>query len=199
MSANFIRMPRAAARTRFWVFIAVLAMAAAVMACGSDETPAPAEKPAAATPKMAAKATPPPAPDIPSNVSVAERDAEGNPIRFSGTDGSGNAFEASIGDDAKVPSAFPADIPLYPGAKPMAAMVAGGEGQMVTFKTQDAQQKIYEHYQTELKAQGWEIGDEQSFGGQLALVGTKDKRKLTVSISGTQGDSRISLIVVDTP
>ena len=170
------------------------------VACGSDETPAPAKKPAGAEkPAAMPDKSPdkPEPPEIPSNVSVEERDADGNPIRFSGTDGRGNAFEASIGDDAKVPSSFPKDVPLYPGAKPMAAMTAAGEGTMVTFKTTESQQKIYEFYQSKLGDQGWEIGEEESFGGQLGLVATKDNRKVTVSISGTKGDSRISLIVMD--
>ncbi len=139
----------------------------------------------------------PPPPEMPSNVNVEETDADGNPIRFSGTDVHGSAFEASIGDNAKVPSSFPTDVPLYPGAKPMAAMTAAGEGTMVTFKTMESQQKIYEFYQTELGEQGWKVGDGASFGGQLGLEALKDTRKVKIAISGTKGDSRISLIVMD--
>ena len=169
-------------------------------ACGSDETPAPspADKPAEQPAKTAAipvKKVPPP--EMPSSVTVDERDADGNPIRFSGKDAKGNEFEASIGDDATVPGSFPTDVPLYPGAKPMASMSAGREGTMVTFKTTDSQQEIFEFYQTQLAEQGWKVAEEESFGGQLELVGLKDSRKTTVSISGTKGDSRISVIVTD--
>ncbi|MFP8879608.1 MAG: hypothetical protein VCE43_09250 [Myxococcota bacterium] len=173
-----------------WAAVGIALSFLFLVACGSDETPAPADKPAATQAK-------PPPPEIPSNVSVEERDAAGNPIRFSGTDGRGNTFEASIGDDAKVPSSFPTDVPLYPGAKTMAAMTAAGEGTMVTFKTMESQQKIYEFYQNELGEQGWKVGEEENFGGQLGLVALKDTRKVTVTISGTRGDSRISLIVMD--
>lgn len=168
-------------------------------ACGSDETPAPSAAPTPAEKPVAKTAEKIPPPGLPSNVTVEERDADGNPIRFSGTDGRGNQFEASIGDDAKVPSSFPTDVPLYPGAAPMASMSAAGEGTMVTFKTTDSQQEIFEFYQTELVKQGWTIGEEESFGGQLGLVGLKDSRKTTVSISGTKGDTRISLIVTGVP
>ncbi len=181
---------------------ALLVIAASFLffvACGSDEAPAPTQAPAATAAKepaaVPAKKVPPP--DIPNNVTVDQRDAEGNPVRFSGTDGQGNAFEASIGEDAKVPRSFPTDIPLYPGAEPMAAMSAGAEGSMVTFKTMDSQQDIYEFYQTKLAEQGWAIAEEESFGGQLGLAGLKDSRKVTVNISGTKGDSRISVIVTD--
>ena len=167
-------------------------------ACGSDETPAPAKTPAEEAAAMpAAKKVPPP--QINSNVTVDERDADGNPIRFSGVDGQGNQFEASIGDDAKIPSSFPSDVPLYPGAEPMAAMSAGSEGTMVMFKTMDSQQEIFKFYQTQFAEQGWEISEEENFGGQLALVGLKDSRKTKISISGTKGDSRISVIVEDAP
>ena len=118
-------------------------------------------------------------------------------IRFSGTDGQGNAFEASIGDQARVPSSFPKDVPLYPDAKPMASMVAGSEGTMVTFKTTDSQQSIYEFYQNKLEEQGWKVREGDSFRGQLGLEALKDARKVTVTISGTQGDTRISVIVMD--
>jgi hypothetical protein len=170
-----------------------------ILACGSDEAPAPATKPATTDKAAAQPADAVPPPETPSNVTVDERDAEGNPVRFSGIDGRGEKFEASIGDDVKVPGSFPTDVPLYPGAKPMAAMSAAAEGMMVTFKSVDSQQEIYEFYQSKLAEQGWEVTEGESFGGQLALEGAKSSRKVNVNISGTKGDARLSLIVTHAP
>jgi hypothetical protein len=172
-----------------------------IVACGSDETPASTPASTQAPTEVVADepAGKPAPPEIPSNLKVEERDADGNPVRFSGTDGMGNEFEASIGEDAKVPSSFPKDVPLYPGAQPMAAMSAGSEGTMVTFKTDESQQDIFDFYTKQLAEQGWEVSDGESFGGQLGLEGLKGSRKTTVSISGTKGDSRISVIVTDAP
>ncbi len=175
-------------------FVSVAAVL--LVACGGEETPAPSPAEESPSPAAAAEAIPPP-PPVPTDINVEERDSDGNPVRFSGTDGSGNAFEASFGDDAKVPSNFPEDVPIFPSATPMAAMVSEREGVMVTFKSTEKQQKIYEFYRSKLSEQGWSIDSKASFGGQLGLEAEKSKRKVTLRISGTTGDSYISLMVTE--
>lgn len=177
-------------RTSGVTLAAILALA--LVGCGSDE---PAAPPAPAPTAATSPKPPPPPPEIPTNLSVDKKDAAGNPVAFSGTDPSGKSFEASIGEDVTIPASFPDDVPTFPTATPLASMSAAGEGAMVTFKSSDGQEEIYDFYQGELSANGWSIDSEKSFGGQRSLDATKDSRKVTVSITGTQGDSRISVIV----
>jgi hypothetical protein len=174
----------------------VAAIAILSIACGGDDsaTPAPA---APAEPAPEAKKTSPAPPTAPTQVSVDGRDAEGNPVRFSGTDSEGNPFEARFGEDANVPSGFPDDVPIYPGASPTAAMTAAGEGVMVTLRSTDEQQAIFEFYEAQLVEQGWSITARPSFGGQLGLEASKDSRKVTVRVSGVEGESHLSLMVND--
>lgn len=177
-------------------FLLVLAVAFAT-ACGGDDSPAPAP---AATPsepaQPAAEPAKPPPPSIPNNkITVDERDEEGNPVRFSGVDEKGNQFEARFGDDANVPDGFPEDVPIYPGSTPTAVMTAGSEGMVVTLKSSDDQGTIFSFYESGLSEQGWSIDGKPSFGGQMGLEASKDSRKATLRISGTEGDSYISIVV----
>jgi hypothetical protein len=172
------------------------------LGCGGEQQTPEAEAPAAALAPAPAPAVPsaartsPPAPEIPSNLTVDEKDEAGNPVRFSGTDPQGNAFSASIGEKASVPESL-GDLPQYPGSQPMASLTAAGEGAMATFRSDSDQQTIYQFYVDELGAIGWEIGNERSFGGQRSFEALKASRKVSVTITGTAGDSRISIISTD--
>ncbi len=173
---------------------------ALLLACGGDESatpPAPkapeANPPAKAVPSEPKETTP----RMRNKVEIHETDAEGNPVRLSGVDSQGGSFQASIGEDVEIPASFPSELLVFPEASPMAAMTADREGTIVTFRSEATQTKIYEFYKGQLSKDGWSIESEKSLGGQLSIEAIKAGTKVSVTIAGTRGDSRISVIVTD--
>jgi len=149
------------------------AIAVASIGCGSGEpaaTPAPTAAPTAPAPVEAvpgAAAIPAPAADAATGESIA---AEG-----------------------VIPEGFPSDVPVYPGAAPGSSMSMPGLGVFATFESNDAADKIVEHYRGELSKGGWSVTDSADGGGVDA---TKDKRSVQVRARQTeQGNSEIAINV----
>jgi len=176
-------------------FIRTLLTAAAasllMIGCGSEES-TPEAKPE--TP-VARPAPQDPAAVRPANEIVEKMDPDGKGMHLTATNPSGKKFEASIGDEVDIPAAFPEDVPIFPGSTPMASMSSADEGMIVTFKSGDEQQAIFDFYQSSLEEAGWEIVDDPMFGGKLSLDALKDSRKVSIIVAGTKGDSRVSVIV----
>ena len=162
-----------------------------MIACSSEEpTPepkaeTPAEQPAQKAPK----------PAKPVNEIVEKMDPDGKGMHLTATNPAGKKFEASIGDEVDLPSEFPKDVPVFPGSTPMASMSSPDEGMIVTFKSDEEQQAIFDFYQSELANAGWDILEDPAFGNRLAFDALKDSRKVSVVVAGTKGDSRVSIIV----
>jgi hypothetical protein len=174
-------------RTLFTAAAASLLM----IACSSEEpTPeAEAETPAEQPAQPAQQ------PTKQVNKIVERKDPDGKGMHLTATDPAGKKFEASIGDEVDLPSEFPKDVPIFPGSTPMASMSSPDEGIIVTFKSDEEQQAIFDFYQSELASAGWEILDDPAFGNRLAIDALKDSRKVSVVVAGTKGDSRVSIIV----
>ena len=178
-------------RTLFTAAAASLLM----IACSSEEpTPEPKAETEAETPaeQPAQKA---PEPAKPLNQIVEKMDPDGKGMHLTATNPDGKKFEASIGDEVDLPSEFPEDVPVFPGSTPMASMSSPDEGVIVTFKSNQEQQAIFDFYQSELVNAGWEILEDPAFGNRLAFDALKDSRKVSVVVAGTKGDSRVSVIV----
>jgi hypothetical protein len=131
----------------------------------------------------------------PVNKIVEEMDPDGKGMHLTATNPEGKKFTASIGDEVDIPEEFPKDVPIFPGATPMASMSAADEGMIVTFKSDEDQQDILDFYQSNLENDGWEILENPRFDRQLAFDAVKDNRKVSVVVAGTKGDSRVSVIV----
>ena len=176
-------------RTLFTAAAASLLM----IACSSEEpTPEPkakAETPAEQPAQKAPKST------KPVNKIAERMDPDGKGMHLTATNPAGKKFEASIGDEVDLPSEFPKDVPVFPGSTPMASMSSPDEGMIVTFKSNEEQQAIFDFYQSELANAGWEILEDPAFGNRLAFDALKDSRKVSVVVAGTKGDSRVSIIV----
>jgi len=166
-------------------------------ACGSEEpTPEPqAEAQAEAKAPVARPAPQDPANLQPRNKIVERMDPDGKGMHLTATDPTGKKFEASIGDEVDLPKEFPDDVPVFPGSMPMASMSSPDEGMIVTFKSTDEQQAIFDFYQSGLEEAGWEIVEDTTFGNRLAFDALKDSRKVSVVVAGTKGDARVSIIV----
>jgi hypothetical protein len=129
------------------------------------------------------------------NKIVEEMDPDGKGMHLTATSPEGKTFQASIGDEVEVPPEFPKDVPIFPGSTPMASMSSPDEGMIVTFKSSDEQQAIFDFYQSSLVDAGWKILEDSVYTSQFSLDATKDSRKVSVIVAGTKGDSRVSVIV----
>jgi hypothetical protein len=129
------------------------------------------------------------------NEIVETMDEDGKGIHLAVTNPAGKKFHASIGDEVEIPDAFPDDVPIFPEATPMASMSAPDEGIIVTFKSGEEQQEIFDFYQSNLEGDGWEILKDSMAGNKFSIDAVKDSRKVSVIIAGTEGDSRVSVIV----
>jgi hypothetical protein len=183
-----------------------LAIAAAafllLIGCGGEEsTPDKQESAARSIPESPPKKATKPKTGIPSewpegrNKIVEKMDPDGKGMHLTATSPEGKQFNASIGDEVEIPEEFPKDVPIFPGATPMAYMSSPDEGIIVTFKSGKQQQAIFNFYQTQLADDGWEILEDSKFGRQLAFDAIKEDRRVSVVVAGTEGASRVSVIV----
>ncbi len=162
-----------------------------LIGCGSEEsTPDPQEPVARPIP-----ATPPKEARTELNTIVEKMDPDGKGMHLTATNPEGKKFNASIGDEIEIPEEFPKDVPIFPGATPMAFLSAPDEGIIVTFKSGEEQQAIFDFYQSSLPDDGWEVLEDEKFGSQLSLEAIKDIRKVTVTVRGTKGAAHVSVIV----
>ena len=160
-----------------------------LIGCGSEESTPDSQKPAARPIPEA-----PPEPGV-RNTIVEEIDPDGKGMHLTATDPGGREIKASIGDEIEIPEEFPKDVPIFPGSTPMAFLFAPDEGIIVTFKSGEEQQDIFDFYQSRLADDGWEILENKLQGSQFSFEAIKEKRKVSVVVAGTKGDSRVSVIV----
>jgi hypothetical protein len=169
-----------------------------LIGCGSEESTQDSQEPVA-QPVQEDKPKPRAKPEFKQsegrNKIVEEMDPDGKGMHLTATSPEGKTFQASIGDNVEIPADFPKDVPIFPGSTPMASMSSPDEGMIVTFKSSDEQQAIFDFYQSSLVEGGWKILEDSVHTSQFSFDATKDSRKVSVVVAGTQGDSRVSVIV----
>jgi hypothetical protein len=179
-------MPLKTIRTLATVAAAFLLL----IGCGGEEsTPDPQESVSRPAPINRPKTSPG------RNKIVEEMDPDGKGMHLTATRPDGKKFNAAIGDEVEIPGEFPADVPIYPGSTPMAFMSSPDEGIIVTFKSTEQQQDIFDFYREKLSDDGWNVVKNPELGSGLAFDATKEDRRVSVVVAGTKGDSRISVIV----
>jgi hypothetical protein len=104
----------------------------------------------------------------------------------------------AAGDTASVPADFPKDIPIYPGGRVTASFSgsgAGGAGQMVTFETDDAPEKVVAYYKGQLSGRFSNTADMGSAGAHtLVFSDGGGKRSISVVVSGgSSGPTTVQL------
>lgn len=178
-----------------------------MIGCGGEESAQDQQEPAArsvpAVPPESESAAKPegfkPPSTLPKfkgpNKIVEKMDPDGKGMHLTATNPQGKTFTASIGEEIEIPEEFPNDVPIYPGSTPMASMLSPDEGMIVTFRSGEDQQDIYDFYQSKLERDGWKILDDEKMGSQLSVDAVKDNRKVSVVVAGTKGDARVSVIV----
>jgi S-layer homology domain len=90
---------------------------------------------------------------------------------------------------AKLPADFPTEIPLYPNAQ-LIEVGAPSDGPSknvrLRWESTDPVNSVQNFYQTEFGRRNWQIVSRPTAEGQGSLVATRDKLRVTVSLSGTQ-------------
>jgi hypothetical protein len=100
-----------------------------------------------------------------------------------------------IGERVKLPPDFPRDVPLYPGAEARMSLAGGEEGMVVTLTSEDEADEVFDFYRSKLESEGWSIEGEMRFGQQAMLHCAKEGRSASVTVSGSDEGSSITLAV----
>ncbi|MEG5056944.1 S-layer homology domain-containing protein [Microcoleus sp. A2-C5] len=90
---------------------------------------------------------------------------------------------------ARLPDDFPTEIPLYPNAQLVevgAPTDASPKNVRLRWESTDPVNSVQNFYQTEFGRRNWQIVSRPTTEGQGSLVATRDKLRVTVSLSPTQ-------------
>jgi hypothetical protein len=132
-------------------------------------------------------------------------DSNGNTVAVDGktgqvtikTDNGTAVYTAGAG--ATLPSGFPSDVPLYPGAAVTGSVNASGqpgkESQVVTFETKDSAESVAAFYKSKLS--GWQMSAEVGTpdGKMLVLQSPDSKRTVTLLAGAKSGKTTASLTI----
>ncbi len=121
-------------------------------------------------------------------------EAEGDRVVISGEQEGVGEISGQFGEDAEVPEAFPKDLPLYPDAKVMGSMLAGGGG-MITLQSGDDPDEVVDFYREKLVDEGWTISAEMDLGEQRVLAVEKEGRNGAVQVSREGSDTTILVTI----
>lgn len=88
----------------------------------------------------------------------------------------------AFGEDLKLPSDFPSDVPIYGGAKISAISTNKQEGSAnATLTSTDAQDKVLKWYEDKMKADGWEEKNSSTMNN--VEFREYEKGKVTIAVS----------------
>lgn len=94
------------------------------------------------------------------------------------------------GVEAAVPDNFPSDISIYPGASPAQGRGIDQDGSpmsAVQLVTNDAAPDVYDFYLNDLRSNGWDVSDGQTFGNNSGIQATKGECTAQLLISPAEG------------
>jgi len=97
-----------------------------------------------------------------------------------------------------LPADFPADVPIHPGATSIESSSVPEEGVLVSFRSQEAAQAVFDFYKTKLAEQGWTVEGEMSSSDQHMLLAGKGARKTSVLVAdGEGGGTEVTLTLTE--
>jgi hypothetical protein len=148
-----------------WILLGALALGVA-LACGGDTQEA---APAAKAPAEAWKPAPPPElPPPPSSPPILS---------------------------TELPTDFPADVPLYPGAEVVQSRISADEGTTVTFSVGDDVEKVVSFYADSLAAEGWSTDTKKGPEGSV-IFADKTERRVGIMVRSTDEGTLAELVIV---
>lgn len=86
----------------------------------------------------------------------------------------------------RLPDNFPADFPIYPGAKIVSSWTNEGDtdiGVSVIWETDDQLNEVKDYYSTNLKSNGWMVSNEASTDGSVVLSFVKGETQGFMGLS----------------
>ena len=94
---------------------------------------------------------------------------------------SGEEVEVEMAS-GELPTDFPKDFPIYPGAVVVAAMAMPGEGTIVSFRVGSEADEVFSFYGVEMQKRGWHIRNQDDSTrnitaakeGQVAKVNVRE-------------------------
>ena len=106
--------------------------------------------------------------------------------------------EVNLGS-GKIPSNFPKDFPIYPGAK-VEGNISGSEtaaqkGFWLILSTTDASDKVAAYYETNLPSNGWTIGSTMNVGASSTWEVTKNDLTGGVVIGSDDKTKGTSIVI----
>jgi hypothetical protein len=107
--------------------------------------------------------------------------------------GNGKIDISGGGQGVALPDDFPKDAPVYPGATPISS-IKSDDGMVVTLQTADAFDAVVDYYAKELEKKDWKTNSTLKLPTGTTYVNTKEKRNLSVSITG--GDKTMIMLII---
>ncbi len=101
----------------------------------------------------------------------------------------------SIGEDVKLPSDFPSDVPVYSKAQVVSSF-SSDEAHTATLTSSKDFDTVKSYYQKEIESEGWTINSTSNLnlGGQsTTFLCTKDGRNLTVGIYAYEESEEVTI------
>lgn len=111
--------------------------------------------------------------------------------------------EVNIGGEGKIPTGFPTDFPLYPGAK-IEGNISGvesqaGKGFWLMLSSTDDAAKVTAYYETNLPKNGWTVGSTMNIGPSSTWEVTKGDIGGTVIVGADEKTSGTSIVISIAP
>jgi len=104
-----------------------------------------------------------------------------------------DAADVEIPEAGNLPSDFPSDVPIFPGAAPQHSLSIMGDSMMVTFAADASSRDVYDFYETHLTMRGWKISKDSD--GDHHVSADKDTRSISVMIIATGASSDIAISI----
>jgi hypothetical protein len=113
------------------------------------------------------------------------------------TPGAAGTAAGSAGEDipaeiaeGELPKGYPSDVPIFPGSKPVTAMIVGSSG-LVILNSQATVAEVLAHFREQLPANGWTVDEATESPARVAAH--KGTRSATISISEADGGTEIGV------
>jgi len=120
-------------------------------------------------------------------------DVKGETVTFKDADGS---VTVHTGEDAKVPKAFPKDIPIYTKAEVAAVVNPAENAFSITLRSKDPVSTVAAFYGREMKAKGWKSETALNLANR-AILAFKKGGRVAGAMIGTDGKGE-TVIVLNT-
>lgn len=110
--------------------------------------------------------------------------------------------EINVGE-GKIPTGFPKDFPLYPGAK-VTGNISGtenkaGKGFWIMMTTTDASDKVAAFYETQIPKSGWTVGSTMNIGPSSTWEVTKGTMTGAVIVAADEKETGTSIVITLNP